>query len=158
MVVAITLDGRGQLLFRVLHSKRLGELFIQFADITTNGRGPVGEIRQAVQLINAILSHLAGNNCSESGTAPSGLSTSLLMLLMTTVYWRLVASRATAVVPSCPGRAIRRIRQRSRILCMILGTSWGLVVSTRILSAMSSMSRLPIARGSSCPLWSPSGA
>jgi hypothetical protein len=116
MVVAITLDGRGQFLYRVLHSKRLGELFVQFADITTNGRGLVGEILQSVQLINALLSHLAGNSCSESGTAPSGLSTSLLMLLMTTVDWRLVASRATAVAPSCPGRAIRRIRQSTRIL------------------------------------------
>ena len=37
VVVAITLDDRGQFLFMILHPKRPGELFVQFADIITNG-------------------------------------------------------------------------------------------------------------------------
>mmetsp|Transcript_10955 Transcript_10955/g.12559 ORF Transcript_10955/g.12559 Transcript_10955/m.12559 type:complete len:215 (-) Transcript_10955:541-1185(-) len=93
----------------------------------------------------------AGRRRGRNGPASSGLSTSLLMLSMITADWRFVAVVFSRNPRSSSGTTIARAGDSTlctnvtpAILCMISGTSFGLVIACRILSVMCSISLFPI--------------
>mmetsp|Transcript_22520 Transcript_22520/g.49065 ORF Transcript_22520/g.49065 Transcript_22520/m.49065 type:complete len:234 (+) Transcript_22520:2172-2873(+) len=92
----------------------------------------------------------AGKRRGRKGAASSGLSTSLLMLLIMTADWRLVAICFSRKPRNNKGTTMARAGDSTvwtnvtpAILCMISGTSFGSVMATRIFSVMCSISRLP---------------
>mmetsp|Transcript_26647 Transcript_26647/g.74559 ORF Transcript_26647/g.74559 Transcript_26647/m.74559 type:complete len:380 (-) Transcript_26647:133-1272(-) len=92
----------------------------------------------------------AGSRSGRNGAASNGLSTSLLMLLMMTADWRLVAMAFSRSPRSKSGTTMARAGDSTdwtkvtpAISCMISGTSLGLVMAVMIFLFMCSMSLFP---------------
>mmetsp|Transcript_6905 Transcript_6905/g.13844 ORF Transcript_6905/g.13844 Transcript_6905/m.13844 type:complete len:215 (-) Transcript_6905:244-888(-) len=93
----------------------------------------------------------AGRRRGRKGAASAGLSTSLLMLLIMTADWRLVAvlfslsplsRRGTTMARQAPSTDWTKVTPASS--CMISGTCLGLVMAITIFSDMCSMSLFPM--------------